>query len=138
MNFFNWRCVYVVWPLEYLIKKPPVPTKRATVSLITYVLACIRIYLKSVLRHKYLILDTYYPDICIYVRKDVRISGYFSKPKGVREQKSLGNTGLGLFNDAVSSSDDIASCNVFMIEKWFGVDLEGSGVALFGDVAAFN
>jgi hypothetical protein len=28
------------------------------------------------------------------VSKDVRIRGYFSKPKGVREQKSLGNTCL--------------------------------------------
>jgi len=26
--------------------------------------------------------------------KDVRTNGYFLKPKGVREQKSLGNTGL--------------------------------------------
>ena len=25
-NFFNWRCVYFVRPLEYLIKKPPVYT----------------------------------------------------------------------------------------------------------------
>jgi len=33
-TFFNWRCVYFVRPLEYLIKKLPVPTKRATVSLI--------------------------------------------------------------------------------------------------------
>ena len=29
---------------------------------------------------------------CIYVSKDMRIRGYFSKPKGVREQKILGNT----------------------------------------------
>jgi hypothetical protein len=26
--------------------------------------------------------------------KDVRICGYFSKPRGVREQRSLGNTAL--------------------------------------------
>ena len=30
----------------------------------------------------------------IYVSEGVRICGYFSKPKGVREQKSLGNTAL--------------------------------------------
>ena len=30
----------------------------------------------------------------IYVGKDMRVSGYVSKPKGVREQNSLGNTGL--------------------------------------------
>ena len=28
------------------------------------------------------------------MRTDVRIRGYFSKPKGVREQNRLGNTGL--------------------------------------------
>jgi hypothetical protein len=32
----------------------------------------------------------------MYVGKEVRISGYFSKPKGDRDQKSLGNTALGL------------------------------------------
>jgi hypothetical protein len=43
-------------------------------------------------------VGTYVPIIrtlYIYVNRDVRIRGYFSKPKGVREQKkSLGNTGL--------------------------------------------
>jgi hypothetical protein len=34
------------------------------------------------------------PAYCIYVSKDARIRGYFSKPKGVREQKSLENTAL--------------------------------------------
>ena len=27
----------------------------------------------------------------VFVAKDVKISDYFSKPKGVREQKALGN-----------------------------------------------
>ena len=40
-------------------------------------------------------LDTYHPDTLYFVSKDVRIRGYSSKPKGVREQKSLGYTGLG-------------------------------------------
>jgi len=31
---------------------------------------------------------------CIYVSKDVRISGYFSKPERGGKQKSLGNTAL--------------------------------------------
>jgi len=31
---------------------------------------------------------------CIYVSKDVSIRGYFSKPKGVSEQNSLGHTGV--------------------------------------------
>jgi len=31
-EFSNWRCVYFVWPLEYLNKKPAVLAKRATIS----------------------------------------------------------------------------------------------------------
>ena len=39
------------------------------------------------------------PNVCklyvrVYVSKDVMIRGYFSKPKGVREMKSLESTGL--------------------------------------------
>jgi len=35
--------------------------------------------------------------LCIYVSKDVKIRGYFLKPKAVREQKCLGNAAhLGL------------------------------------------
>jgi hypothetical protein len=30
----------------------------------------------------------------MYVSEDVRIRGYSSKPKGVREREGLGNTGL--------------------------------------------
>jgi hypothetical protein len=48
---------------------------------------CIRSYLKSVLSN---VIRTHY----IYVSKDVRIRGYFSKPKGAREQKRLGSTAL--------------------------------------------
>jgi hypothetical protein len=56
---------------EYLIKKPPVPTKQATISLIKVrscsallrmLLVCIRSYLKSVLAYAFLILDTCHPD----------------------------------------------------------------------------
>jgi hypothetical protein len=57
-------------------------------------LCYIRSYLKSVLGHKFLILDSYLPDIYIYVRKDVRIRGYFSMPEWVLEQKKLGHTDL--------------------------------------------
>ena len=39
---------------------------------------------------------------------------YFQKPKGVHEQKRFGDAELGLLNDAVSSSDDIASCNILL------------------------
>jgi len=33
----------------------------------------------------------------IYVSKDVRICGYFSNPKGIREQKILGSSVLEVF-----------------------------------------
>jgi len=57
-------------------------------------LACIRCYLKSVRRYKFLILDTFHAKI--NTSKDVRIRGYFSKPVGVHEQKHFGDTVLGL------------------------------------------
>ena len=52
-------------------------------------LACIRSYLKSVLRNTFLIWDTYHPDVYVYVSNDVGIRGYFSKPNGFCEQKKL-------------------------------------------------
>jgi len=67
-NSFNWRYVYFLRPLVYLIKKPPVPTKRETISLIKgkscnvllrMLLLRTSIYLKLVLRHKFLILYIY-------------------------------------------------------------------------------
>jgi hypothetical protein len=72
LNFFNWRRVYLVWSLEYLIKKPPVPTERAIINLLKVkscnallrmILVCNRSYLKSVLRRGILILDIYHPNI---------------------------------------------------------------------------
>jgi hypothetical protein len=54
-----------------VIKKRPEPTKRKTVLLIKVesgneflhmLLVCIRSYLKSIMRYKFLILDTYHPD----------------------------------------------------------------------------
>jgi hypothetical protein len=47
-----------------------------------------------ILRYKYLIVNTFHSESYIYVSKDVRIRGYFSKPEEVRKQRSLGNTGL--------------------------------------------
>jgi hypothetical protein len=78
--------------LEYLIKKPPVPTKRATIilikvkscnALLRMLLVCMNMYLKSDLTYKFLILNTYHPDTphLDYMSKDVRIRGYFSKRK---------------------------------------------------------
>jgi hypothetical protein len=59
--------LYFVCPIEYLINKSPVPTKRATISLIKVksrnsllrmLLACVRSYIKPVLRYKLLIFLT--------------------------------------------------------------------------------
>jgi hypothetical protein len=66
-------------------------------ALLLMLLLWIRSYLNSVLRYKFLNLDVCHLDIirvCMYVSKDVRIRGYFAKPKGTREQEGLGNTGL--------------------------------------------
>ena len=57
-----------------------------------------RSLLKSVLRFKFLILGTYQPDIYIYVGKDVRIRGYFSKSKGIRGQKNFWETLVYVIN----------------------------------------
>jgi hypothetical protein len=77
MSFSNWRYVYFVSPLEYLIQILPVPKKRVTVIL-TKLRSCndllrmlllyeyISFYLKSVLIYKLLILDTYY--LSLYLR----------------------------------------------------------------------
>jgi len=88
----------------YLIKKPPVRTKRAKVSLIKIkscsgllrvLLLWIRSYLKSLLRYILSVLDNCYVDTSPLLSKDVgRIRVYFSKPKGVREHKGLGNTAV--------------------------------------------
>ena len=41
--------------------------------------------------------------------KDARIRGYFSKPKGVREQRSLGNTDLDEFHAAEGYAVNLSS-----------------------------
>ena len=62
-KFFNWQYVYFVWPLEYLIKIPPIPTKRAKFillkvkscsALLYMLLVNIPSYLNSVLRYNVL------------------------------------------------------------------------------------
>jgi len=51
----------------------------------------IRSYIKSVLRYKFLIVDTIHPDT-IYDSKNVSVPNYFPKSNGVRKQRRLGNT----------------------------------------------
>ena len=60
---------------------------------VCYWYVLVSIDLKSVLTYTFIILGGCHPDT-IYVSKDARILGYSSKPKRVREQKSLGNTDL--------------------------------------------
>jgi len=56
--------------------------------LVTYrtLLTCICMYLKSVLRCKFLISNTIIQTHYIYANKDVRIRGYAEKIRGVQEQ----------------------------------------------------
>jgi len=58
------------------------------------ILICVCCNIKSIARHEFLILDTYPQTLSLYVSKDVRIRGCSAKPKGVREQKRLGNPGV--------------------------------------------
>lgn len=61
---------------EYIIKKPPVTTKRTSVkvqpctALLRELLICIYSYLKSVLIYKFLILYSPHPDM-LYLREQV-------------------------------------------------------------------
>jgi len=80
-----------VKPLEYLIKKPPVHTKRLTITLmklkscnssLRMLLLRISVYVKLVLQYKLFILDTYHPDLYSYVSKDVSIRHFLRSQKG--------------------------------------------------------
>jgi len=57
-------------------------------------LVCTGSYLKSVLRYTFLILDTYYTGTLYLREKGCEDPLLFFEGKRVREQKSLGNTGL--------------------------------------------
>ena len=63
---------------------------------------CVRSYLISVVRYKFLILDTYHPHTIFYLSKDVRIRGYFSKPKGIGEQKKSAKHWSRLMKDTAT------------------------------------
>ena len=65
------------------------------------VMQCIVMYaagnfscLKSFLKCKFLILDTYHRDILYLHEQGVRIRGYSLRAKGVCDQKRLGNAGF--------------------------------------------
>jgi hypothetical protein len=59
-------------------------------ALLRMLLVCIHSFLRSVIRNKFLTLDTYHPDTNIYVSKAVVT---FRNEKGsASKKKSLGNT----------------------------------------------
>ena len=99
-DLLDWRYGYSLLPLEYLIKKSRVmPTHEASeVSHYGQIMQCI--ITCSAVMYSWL-SDIW---ICnfghplswhsIYVSKDLKTRGYFSKLKGARERKILGNTGL--------------------------------------------
>jgi hypothetical protein len=66
------------------------PNVKLCNSVLHMILVCMRRYLKSLLRYRCLTLDTYHPNILYLREKNLRIRGYFSKPKRAREQKKFG------------------------------------------------
>jgi hypothetical protein len=79
--------------------KPPVPTKRPTVilikvkscnTLLRMLLLCIGGYLKSVLRYKFVIPDTYHSDTLYLSEQGCEDPWLFSKPKGGPRAKKSG------------------------------------------------
>ena len=98
-NLFNWRCVYFVWPLENRIEKCPIRTKRGTVGFIKVkscialtrmLLVCIRSYLKSVLRYKFLILGTYHPYTLTLLEQGCEVPWLFFEAKRGPPAKKFG------------------------------------------------
>ena len=88
---------------EYLIKKYPVPTKLATVSLIEVksrnallrvTPVCIRSYLKRVHRYTFLILVTYHLDIPYLREQECEDPWLFFESTRGSASKSLGKTAL--------------------------------------------
>jgi galactokinase len=56
---------------------------------------------KSVQKYTFVILDTHHPDN-LYLREySVRIRGYFSKTRGFVRKKSLGNTDVDKYKNAL-------------------------------------
>ena len=87
--------MYFVWPLEYIINNPlysrnewrSVIKVKSCGALLHMLLVCSHSYLKSVLRYKFLSFGYLSSGHYIYVSKDVRIRGNFSKLKGLHGQK---------------------------------------------------
>ena len=86
-----------------VIKKRPEPTKRKAVLLIKVesgsaflrmLLACVCSYLKSIMRCKFLILDTYHPDTQYLRGQECEDPWLFFEGKRSSRAKRLGSTAL--------------------------------------------
>jgi hypothetical protein len=103
-----------VWTFEYIIRKLPVPTKRATVilikikstnALLRMLLECISIYLKNSYEIWFLILDTHHPDaLCLHEHGCEDPWLYFEATRGMRAKMFGGNTVLHSFISGKISS----------------------------------
>ena len=97
-TFFIGRYLYSVLPLECLIKKPPVPTKQVAIScnkVKSYNVllpVCIRSYLISFLRYKFLILDTYRPDLLYSYEQECEDPWLFFETERATPAKIYGET----------------------------------------------
>ena len=98
---FNWPYVYFVRPLEYLIKKLPVPKTQATNifikfktcnALLRILLVRIRSYLQSVLKYNFLNFGYYHPDDQYLREQECDDPWLLFAPKGACEQKRLENS----------------------------------------------
>jgi hypothetical protein len=63
-------------------------------ALLCLLLVCSSICVQSVPGYRFSMFLPFSRTLYICVSKDVRIRGYFSKPRGVSQQRSLGNTAL--------------------------------------------
>jgi hypothetical protein len=97
--FFNGPCVYFVWPLEYLIKKPLVPTKWEKIVLIEVkscnkmlltLLIYISISLTSVMGFKFLILGACHLATLYLREKGCEVPWLLFKAKGGLQAKTFG------------------------------------------------
>lgn len=103
LTFFNGPCVYFVWPLEYLTKTPPVPTKWGKIILVKFkscnkllitLLIYISISLTSVMGCNFLILGAFHLATLYLCEKGCEVLWLLFETKGVCEQKHLGNNAL--------------------------------------------
>ena len=110
----NRRCVYFLWPLDYLVRKLPVHKKGATViwikvkscnELLRMPQVCIRIYLNSVLIYKYLILNTYHPDTLHLREQGCEDPCLFFEAERDPRADKLGNNALDFHSWGSSSKE---------------------------------